>query len=92
MHGFLTGGGRRGLEIYRRNGVDTGECSIIDFTRYVFSSLLRKCKDQQGHAGNIEIGVVIHRRVMVWYLCFTYTPLPTVSLILVRKLRARVSE
>jgi len=92
MLGFLTGVGRRGQEIYRRNGVDTGEFSIIYFTRYVFSWLLRKCTEEQGHAGNIEIGVVIHRRIRVWYLCFTYTPLPTVSLILVRKLRARVSE
>ena len=60
-------------------GMDTGECSTIYFTSYIFSLLLRRCTEEQWHTGNIEIGVVIHRRVRIWYLCFTYTPVPTVS-------------
>ena len=31
--------------------------------------------------GNIEIGVVIHERIKKWYLCFTYIPVSTVSLV-----------
>jgi len=43
------------------DGIDTRECSIIDFTRYVFSLLLRKCTEEQGHAhaGGIKMGVMI---------------------------------
>ena len=33
-----------------------------------------------GNVGNIEIGVVIHERIK-WYLCFTYIPVSTVSLV-----------
>ena len=32
--------------------------------------------------GNTEIGVVIYGRIGAWYLCFTNTPVFTVSLIL----------
>jgi len=46
-----------------------GEWSTIDFTRRVFSLLSRECTEEQGHAGNTEIGVVIHRRIRKWYLC-----------------------
>jgi len=51
-----------------------GEYSTIDFACYVFPCcLLWKCAEKQEHAGNIEIGVVIHRGIRMWYLCFTYT-------------------
>jgi len=33
---------------------------------------------------NTEIGVVIHGRTRTWYLGFTYTPVFTVSLIVVK--------
>jgi len=40
------------------DGIDTGECSIRDFTRYVLSLLSRECTEEQGHVGNIEIGMI----------------------------------
>ena len=58
--GFVTGMGRR---VQRHadgtDRIDTGECSTIDFTRYVFSLSLRKRTEEQGHPGSIEMGVVI---------------------------------
>jgi len=47
----------------------------------VFSLLLWECMEEQAHAGNIERGVVIHRGIRMWYLCFTYTPISIVSLV-----------
>ena len=51
---------------FRRNadgadGTDTGECSTIDFTHHVFSLLLQKCTEEQGHAhaGRIKMSVMI---------------------------------
>jgi len=43
--------------------------------------------EEQGHAGNIERGVVIHRRIRMWCLCFTYTPVSMVSFVLRAQLR-----
>jgi len=48
---------------------------------HVFSLLLWECMEKQAHAGNIERGVVIHRGIRMWYLCFAYTPISIVSLI-----------
>jgi len=39
--------------------MDTGECSTIGFSHYVFSLFLRKCRKEQRYAGNTEMGVVI---------------------------------
>ena len=49
---------------FRRNadgidGMDTGECSTIDFSLYVIPLLLRKSTKEQGHVGSTEMGVVI---------------------------------
>ena len=66
------------------NGTDTGECSTIDFTRYVFPLLFPECTEERTHVGNTERGVVIYSRIRMWYLWFTYTPVFTVNLILVR--------
>jgi len=41
------------------DGMDTGECSTIDFSHSVFSLLLWKCTDERGHGGSTEMGVVI---------------------------------
>jgi len=66
------------------DGTDTGECSTIYFTRYVFPLLFRECTEARTHVGNTERGVVIYSRIRMWYLCFTYTLVFTVNLILVR--------
>jgi len=49
---------------------------------------------EQGHVGNTEKGMAIYRKVGVWYLCFTLTPVSTVGLISSwrAELRVRVSE
>ena len=61
------------------DGMDTGECSTVDFSRYVFSLLLQECMKEQRHAGNTEMGVVI--QVGSGYgICFLliHLPLPLV--------------
>ena len=58
--------------------MDTGECSTIDFSRCLFFVITevyegaRACgKDRDGYGDP--------RRIRVWYLFFTYTPVSTVS-------------
>jgi len=79
------GSGKESSADMQMDGTDMGEYSTIDFTRYVFPCyLLWKCTEKQEHAGNIEIGVVIHRGIKMWYLCFfLYIHLSTDILILV---------
>jgi len=62
------------------DGTDAGGCSIDFYLTCVFF-VITGVEGEQGHAGNTEIGVVIHRRIRMWYLSFTYTPASTVSLI-----------
>jgi len=64
---------------------DTGEYSAIDFTRYVFFLLLRKCTEERVHAGKHGDRWRIHGRNQdVVFVFLLYTPVSTISLILVR--------
>ena len=48
--------------------------------------------EEQWHGGNREIGVVIDGRIRTRYVCFTYTPVSTVSFVLVKANFKSVSE
>ena len=72
-----------GLFKKRAGGTDAGECSTVDFSRYVFSLLSRECTEEQGYwGGNTERGVAIHRRnqdaIFVFLFIHLSPPLPVV--------------
>ena len=82
-------------EVFRRSG--SGGMFDNRFYLYCFFSLLsRECLEEQGHARKTARSVVIHAGIRMWCLCFTYAPVSTASLILVRepgaKLRGGASE
>jgi len=60
--------------------MDTGECSTIGFSHYVFSLFLRKCRKEQRYAGNTEMGAVI-QGPGYGIRFFTYTPVSPARLI-----------
>ena len=49
------------------------------FDRHVFLLFITGVLRNNDMKGNREIGVVIGGRVMMGYLCFTYTPVSTVE-------------
>jgi len=62
---------------------DTGDCSTIGFTNSFFFCYHRSVRrNKGGHAENIEISVVIHGRIRMWYSPLTYKLVSTVSLAL----------
>ena len=58
---------------------------VSQFTKGIrptcLSLLSRECTEEQRHVGK-EICVVIIGRIRTCYLCFTYTPVSTVSFVL----------
>jgi len=52
-------------------GMDTGECSTIGFSRHISALLLLKCTKEQGHMGSTEMGAVI-QGVSGCGICFFY--------------------
>ena len=50
-----------------------------EFRPTCLSFVSRECAEEQGHGGKRGIGVVIHGRIKMGYLCFTYTPVSTVE-------------
>jgi len=70
-------------------GSDTGDRLTIDYTNMSFLCYHESVQRNKGIWWNTERGVVIHGRIWTWCLCFTYTPVFTVSLVLER---VRTSE
>ena len=57
---------------------------VSQFTKWIgptcLSLLSRECTEEQRHVGK-EIGVVIIRRIGMYYLCFTYILVSAVSFV-----------
>ena len=65
------------------DGTDIGECSTLDFTRYVFSLVITEGHGESRACGKHKDRCGDPRGIRTWYLCFTYTLVSTERLILV---------
>jgi len=64
------------------DGSDTGARLTIGYTDIFFLWYHESAPGNKGMWGNIETGVVIHGRIWAWCLCFIYTRVFTISLVL----------
>ena len=70
------------LQMVRESAIDCLTVYRVDHTDMSFLRYHGSEWRNKGMRRNTEIGVVIYGRIMTCYLCFTYTPVFTVSLVI----------
>jgi len=74
------------------DGSGTGARLTIDYTDISFLCHHESVLRNKGMWGNTEIGVVIYGMARIWYFCFSFTLVFTITLVLERVQRSECTK